>query len=169
MIRKLIQSKAESGAGLRPAETLADAELPASPASGGTEATAPSANGVQPSLSLRGITKRFPGVLANGNIDLDVFGGEVHAVLGENGAGKTTLMKILYGFYQPESGTILFNGRETRIQSPNAGRRMGIGMVFQNFSLIPALTMVENVALFLPRTVCPCFDTAISGRLSCSP
>ena len=99
---------------------------------------------------MRGICKSFPGVLANDNIDLDVFGGEVHAVLGENGAGKTTLMKILYGVYQPDSGVIAFKGRETRIQSPNAGRRLGIGMVFQNFSLIPALTVVENVALFLP-------------------
>lgn len=111
----------------------------------------PAADGVQPVLSLRGISKSFPGVLANDNIDLDVFGGEVHAVLGENGAGKTTLMKILYGVYQPDSGTILFDGRETRIQSPRAGRGLGIGMVFQNFSLVPAMTVVENVALFLPR------------------
>ena len=155
MIQKLTRSNTESSADLRPAETLADAELPASTvetlASAGIEVTAPSANRVHPSLSLRGISKQFPGVLANNNIDLDVFGGEVHAVLGENGAGKTTLMKILYGVYQPDSGAMLFHGRETRIQSPNAGRRLGIGMVFQNFSLIPALTVVENVALFLPR------------------
>ena len=155
MIQKLTRSKTESSAGLRPAETLSDAELPASTvetlASAGIEVIAPSVNGVHPSLSLRGISKRFPGVLANNNIDLDVFGGEVHAVLGENGAGKSTLMKILYGVYQPDSGAILFHGRETRIQSPNAGRRLGIGMVFQNFSLIPAMTVVENVALFLPR------------------
>jgi len=99
MIQKLIQSKAESDVGIRPKETLADAELPATRAEtsvpAGTEATGSSAKGVHPSLSLRGISKSFPGVLANDNIDLDVFGGEVQAILGENGAGKTTLMKIL--------------------------------------------------------------------------
>src|ERR1051325_763003 len=83
-----------------------------------------------PDLSLRGITKQFPGVLANDNIDLDVFAGEVHAVLGENGAGKSTLMKILYGYYQPDSGSILRSGRPIRITSPREGRRHGIGMVF---------------------------------------
>ena len=155
MIQKVVQSKAKSGSGLKPAEALAGADNPAAPVETslptGTEAAMPAADGVQPVLSLRGISKSFPGVLANDNIDLDVFGGEVHAVLGENGAGKTTLMKILYGVYQPDSGTILFDGRETRIQSPRAGRGLGIGMVFQNFSLVPAMTVVENVALFLPR------------------
>ena len=154
MIHKLMRSKAEPGVVSESAHTVAGAESPATPAETSAPhkngATAISTNGTQPSLSLRGICKSFPGVLANDNIDLDVFGGEVHAVLGENGAGKTTLMKILYGVYQPDSGVIAFKGRETRIQSPNAGRRLGIGMVFQNFSLIPALTVVENVALFLP-------------------
>jgi simple sugar transport system ATP-binding protein len=104
-----------------------------------------------PDLSLRGITKQFPGVLANDNIDLDVFAGEVHAVLGENGAGKSTLMKILYGYYHPDSGSILRSGKPIRISSPREGRRHGIGMVFQNFTLVSALTVAENVALVLPE------------------
>src|SRR5216683_3677758 len=103
-----------------------------------------------PDLSLRGITKSFPGVLSNDSVDLDVFDGEVHAVLGENGAGKSTLMKILYGYYHPDAGTISRRGELIRIPSPRAGRRHGIGMVFQNFTLVPALTVAENVALVLP-------------------
>ena len=130
------------------------------------QAGAPDANGIstlqgpQPSgrdpevkaplLALKGITKAFPAVVANDNIDLEIWGGEVHAILGENGAGKSTLMKIIYGFYQPDSGAILFENQEARIHNPNDGRQLGIGMVFQNFTLIPALTVAENVALFLP-------------------
>ena len=124
--------------------------LATAPLSIAGEATAPG-SALSAMLALRGITKRFPGVVANDGIDLDVFGGEVHAILGENGAGKSTLMKIIYGFYQPDEGSIQINGQQTAIQSPRDSRRLGIGMVFQNFSLVPALTVAENVALFLPQ------------------
>ncbi len=102
-----------------------------------------------PLLSLRGITKRFPLVLANDCIDLDVRQGEIHALLGENGAGKSTLVKILYGFYRPDAGIISKNGQPVQIHSPADARRLGIGMLFQDFSLIPALSVAENIALFL--------------------
>ena len=101
-------------------------------------------------LSARGLTKRFGDLIANNAIDLDIYGGEVHAILGENGAGKSTLMKMLYGFYRPDHGEIWLDARPVRIESPQDGRRLGIGMVFQNFTLIPALTVLENIALFLP-------------------
>src|SRR5256712_11117334 len=106
---------------------------------------------VEPLVALRGITKSFPGILANDRVDFDVDPGEVHALLGENGAGKTTLVKVLYGFHQADAGTIQFGGRVIQIRSPHDARRLGIGMVFQQFTLIPALTVVENVALFLPH------------------
>ena len=103
-----------------------------------------------PFLTLRGITKSFPGVLANDHIDLDIYTSEIHALLGENGAGKSTLMKVLYGFYHADSGRILLNGEPISIQSPHDARSVRIGMVFQDFNLIQAFSVAENIALFLP-------------------
>ena len=100
-----------------------------------------------PVLELRGITKRFPGVLANDNIDFDLRRGEVHALLGENGAGKSTLMSILYGLYTADSGEILMNGKRVSISSPSDAIKLGIGMVHQHFMLIPVMTVTENIVL----------------------
>jgi simple sugar transport system ATP-binding protein len=100
-----------------------------------------------PILELRGITKRFPGVLANDHIDLTLEQGEVHALLGENGAGKTTLMNILYGLYQPSEGEIYIRGQRLIVESPSDAIAAGIGMVHQHFMLIPVFTVTENVML----------------------
>ncbi|OGT27864.1 MAG: heme ABC transporter ATP-binding protein [Gammaproteobacteria bacterium RBG_16_66_13] len=100
-----------------------------------------------PILELRGITKHFPGVLANDHIDLSLEEGEIHALLGENGAGKTTLMNILYGLYQPDEGEIHVHGRRVEIRSPSDAIAGGIGMVHQHFMLIPVFTVAENVML----------------------
>src|SRR5512137_602177 len=104
-----------------------------------------------PFITLQGITKRFPNVLANDRVSLEIHRGEVHALLGENGAGKSTLMKVLYGFYRADSGEIFLNGQPIQIRSPHDARRSRIGMVFQDFTLIPALSVAENIALFLPN------------------
>jgi len=101
-------------------------------------------------LSVRAFSKRFGGVLANDSISLDVLPGEVHALLGENGAGKSTLVKCIYGFYRRDAGELMVDGHPQEISSPHDARAMGIGMVFQNLTLIPALSVAENVALFLP-------------------
>ncbi len=98
---------------------------------------------------MRGIVKRFPGVLANAGVNFDVQAGEVHALLGENGAGKSTLMRQLYGLYQPDEGDILIDGQRHVFHSPADAIRAGIGMIHQHFMLVPTLTVAENVALGL--------------------
>ncbi|WP_311837363.1 ABC transporter ATP-binding protein [Brevibacillus aydinogluensis] len=96
---------------------------------------------------MRGITKRFPGIVANDNINLVVKKGEIHALLGENGAGKSTLMNILFGLYQPDEGEILINGKPVNITSPNVANDLGIGMVHQHFMLVETFTVTENIVL----------------------
>ena len=96
---------------------------------------------------MSGITKSFPGVVAAENVDFDLHAGEIHSVLGENGAGKTTLMNILSGMYQPDKGKIIVRGQTVRIRSPQDSLGLGIGMVYQHFTLIPNLTVLENLML----------------------
>jgi general nucleoside transport system ATP-binding protein len=100
-------------------------------------------------LALHGISKRYANVIANDRIDLAVAAGEIHALLGENGAGKSTLMKIVYGVTQPDAGSIEWEGVAVAIRSPAQARRLGIGMVFQHFSIFETLTVAENIALAL--------------------
>src|SRR3954453_2979816 len=98
-------------------------------------------------LALIGITKQFPGVLANDNVNFDLLEGEVHALLGENGAGKSTLMNILYGLYHPDAGEIHLKGEKTSFASAKDAIESGIGMVHQHFMLIPVMTVAENIVL----------------------
>jgi simple sugar transport system ATP-binding protein len=100
-----------------------------------------------PVLELRGITKHFPGVVANDHIDLDVRTGEVHALLGENGAGKSTLMNVLYGLYRPDDGEVWVRSHRVTMHSPRDAIANGIGMVHQHFMLIPVMTVAENIVL----------------------
>ncbi|MCL4832332.1 MAG: ABC transporter ATP-binding protein [Caldilineaceae bacterium] len=101
---------------------------------------------------MRGIVKRFPGVLACDSVDFDIQRGEVHALLGENGAGKSTLMKILYGLYSPDEGQVLLNGEPVSVRTPTDAIALGIGMIHQHFMLVDTLTVTENVALGLPSS-----------------
>jgi len=114
-------------------------------------------------LELEGITKIYPSVIANENVSLKVEPGEIHAVLGENGAGKSTLMKMIYGVARPDAGRMKWEGEVVQVENPAHARRLGIGMVFQHFSLFETLNVVENVALALPGN--PDLD-ALAGRIS---
>jgi len=115
------------------------------------------ASGSVPALEMRGITKRYPGVVANDHIDLDVRRGEIHALLGENGAGKTTLMNVLYGLARPDDGQILLDGEQVHIASPADAIARGISMVHQHFMLIPVLSVAENVILGAETMANPVF------------
>ncbi|MGD9002228.1 MAG: ATP-binding cassette domain-containing protein, partial [Anaerolineae bacterium] len=102
-------------------------------------------------LEARGITKRFPGVIANDRIDFDIRAGEIHAILGENGAGKTTLMNILFGLLQPDEGEIYIGGRRVQFSSPLDAIDLGIGMVHQHRKLVSAHMVIENIILGHPN------------------
>lgn len=103
-----------------------------------------------PRLLIQGIRKAYPSVLANDDVSLQVMPGEIHAVLGENGAGKSTLMKVIYGVVRPDAGQVAWEGQRVSVNSPAQARELGIGMVFQHFSLFETLTVAQNVALALP-------------------
>ena len=103
-------------------------------------------------LELRGITKRFPGVVANYNVNLTLNTGEVIALIGENGAGKSTLMSVLYGMYKPDEGQILVDDQVVQFTSPADAINAGIGMVHQHFMLVPVFTVAENVVLGVEPT-----------------
>ncbi len=115
---------------------------------------------------MRNIVKRFPGVLANSKVSLEVRAGEVHALLGENGAGKSTLMRQLYGLYQPDEGEIIIDGKPCVFRSPADAIRAGIGMIHQHFMVVPTLTVAQNVALGLPSSREPLLDlNKVTGRI----
>ncbi len=100
-----------------------------------------------PVLEARGITKRFPGVVANKDVSLTIHKGQIVGLLGENGAGKSTLVKMIYGLYSPDEGEILINGESVKLSGPRDAIRRGIGMVHQHFQLVPVFTVAENVIL----------------------
>src|ERR1700685_615264 len=118
--------------------------------------------GTEPLLRPIGITKRYGSFLANDGIDLDLFPAEIHALLGENGAGKSTLVKVMYGLIQPSGGELRWMGQKVVLSGPSQARDLGIGMVFQHFTLFENLNVAENVALGLPPTESL---SAISERL----
>ncbi|WP_187276820.1 ATP-binding cassette domain-containing protein, partial [Methylobacterium sp. WL93] len=111
------------------------------------------AAGTAPLYGAYGIVKRFGDFKANDGVDLEIRAGEIHALLGENGAGKSTLMKILYGLLEPTEGVVTHKGDIVQLPDPEAARAIGIGMVFQHFSLCENLTVAENIALVMPKTL----------------
>src|ERR1700687_5942997 len=131
-----------------------------------TSAAAPTPKRHLRRVEMRGITKRFPGVLANDNVSFDVNAGEVHSLLGENGARKRPLMRILYALFRPDEGEILIDGTSQIFRSPADAIRAGIGMIHQHFMLVPRLTVAENVALGLKSSREPLLDLkVVSQRL----
>ncbi len=115
-------------------------------------------------VQIRGIWKRFPGVVANRGVNLDLRAGEVHALLGENGAGKLTLMHILSGMYRPDAGSILLAGQPMAFRSPAQAIEVGIGMVHQHFRLVETLTAAENIHLGWEQTPWHASSRALAGR-----
>ena len=103
-------------------------------------------------IEMLGITKKFPGIIANDNITLQLKKGEIHALLGENGAGKSTLMSVLFGLYQPEEGEIHKDGKKVEIQNPNDANDLGIGMVHQHFKLVECFSVLDNIILGVETT-----------------
>ena len=103
-------------------------------------------------IEMLNITKRFPGIVANDNITLQLKKGEIHALLGENGAGKSTLMSVLFGLYQPEEGEIRKDGKKVDIQDPNDANELGIGMVHQHFKLVECFSVLDNIMLGVETT-----------------
>ena len=101
----------------------------------------------QPLVQMRGIVKKFPGVVANDRVDLDIYAGEIHALLGENGSGKSTIMSVLAGLYKPDAGEILIDGTPFAFASPRDAIAAGIGMVYQHFKLVEPFTVAQNLQL----------------------
>jgi simple sugar transport system ATP-binding protein len=117
-------------------------------------------------VSMRGITKRFPGVIANDSVDLELLVGEIHTLLGENGAGKSTLMNVLTGIYRADEGTISIWGEPVQLRTPRDAIDKGIGMVHQSFKLVPTHTVTENIVLGLGKGFAPVNLKEVEDRVA---